>query len=60
MRAGLHGLRLCPEVFWALTPYELTLMLGMSTGQGALTRDRLEELARAFPDGAGPDTTDKD
>lgn len=28
MRAGMQGLRLTPEAFWALTPAELQMMLG--------------------------------
>lgn len=50
MRAGLLGLRLRPDAFWALTPAELLLMLGQGSGTAPLTRARLEELARAFPD----------
>ena len=51
LRAGLVRLRLKPAEFWALTPHELMLMLGL--GQGGPTpmaRARLDELARAFPD----------
>jgi uncharacterized phage protein (TIGR02216 family) len=51
MRAGIGGLRLRPAEFWALTPGELALMLGISPdGARGLTRSRLEELVRAFPD----------
>ncbi len=50
MRAGLHGLRLRPEQFWALTPAELRIMLGAEQAVPPLTRARLEELAAAFPD----------
>ena len=51
MRLGLKGLGLRPEEFWALTPIELMLMLGLEGGGNApLGRDRLEQLARAFPD----------
>ncbi len=50
MQAGISGLRLTPDVFWALTPAELALMLGAGTGPVPLNRARLEELARAFPD----------
>jgi len=53
MRAGVRGLGLRPDQFWALTPAELALMLGERGGTGApLTRDRLEELAAAYPDRA--------
>lgn len=59
MRAGLHGLGLSPAEFWCLTPVELRLMLGLGLGPGAgaaaLTRARLEELVRAFPDGCRGD-----
>ncbi len=51
MRAGLVGLRLTPAQFWALTPAELALMLGIEAGAGGqMTRDRLAQLAARFPD----------
>lgn len=50
MRAGLRDLRLTPEQFWRLTPQELRIMLGAEPAAPALTRARLDELARAFPD----------
>lgn len=50
--AGLSGLGLRPADFWALTPAELMLMLGVGGGGGALTRNRLEQLIAAFPDDA--------
>lgn len=51
MRLGMHGLGLRPHEFWALTPAELTLMIGRDgAGAAALDRARLEDLARAFPD----------
>ncbi|WP_199178551.1 rcc01693 family protein [Acidimangrovimonas sediminis] len=50
MRAGLGTLGLEPRAFWALTPVELMLMLGIGGGAGPLTRVRLEELAAAYPD----------
>lgn len=50
MRAGLHDLRLAPEQFWRLTPAELRIMLGVGNVTPPLTRARLDELARAFPD----------
>jgi uncharacterized phage protein (TIGR02216 family) len=53
MRAGMTGLRLPPEVFWRLTPLELRLMLGAEEAVPPLTRARLDELARAFPDVRG-------
>lgn len=53
MRAGLQGLGLEPAAFWRLTPAELRIMLGVDAGAPPLTRARLEELARAFPDRKG-------
>ena len=53
MRAGIRGAGLRPAEFWALTPAELVLMLGGGTGSAPLTRGRLEELARAYPDESG-------
>ena len=50
MRAGMRGLGLRPEQFWALTPAELALMLGVEAGEPAMTRDRLSELAARYPD----------
>lgn len=50
--ARLGGLGLTPAAFWALTPAELALMLGIEPGKGgAMTRDRLAELAARYPDG---------
>lgn len=50
MRAGLHGLGLTPWEFWALSPVELETMLGAVGGAAPLGRERLAELAEAFPD----------
>ncbi|TCP42328.1 rcc01693 family protein [Rhodovulum marinum] len=50
MKAGIRGLGLRPAEFWALTPAELMLMLGAVGGPAPMSRARLEELARAFPD----------
>lgn len=50
MRAGMQGLRLRPEQFWALSPAELLLMLGQGGGDAPLSRARLEALAEAYPD----------
>lgn len=50
MRLGLRELGLSPAEFWALTPAELLVKLGLEAGRPALTRARLEELARAYPD----------
>ena len=50
MRAGLRGLGLRPDEFWALTPAELLLMLGEAGAAAPLNRARLDALAAAFPD----------
>lgn len=50
MRAGMGRLGLLPDQFWALTPAELALMLGVEAGASGMTRERLEELAGRFPD----------
>jgi uncharacterized phage protein (TIGR02216 family) len=50
MRAGMQGLGLTPDAFWALTPAELLMMLGDSAGPAPMGRDRLEALAARFPD----------
>lgn len=50
LRAGLSQLRLSPTVFWALTPVELMMMLGLDRAAPPMGRSRLAELLRAFPD----------
>lgn len=50
MRAGLRGLGLRPDQFWALTPAELALMMGVEAGPPAMTRGRLAELTARYPD----------
>lgn len=55
MRAGIRGLGLRPEEFWRLTPAELMIMLGGDAGGAPLSRARLDELARAYPDGGFAD-----
>ena len=57
MRAGLHHLRLRPAEFWALTPAELQIMLGLTQTAGPMGRTQLDALLRAFPDHA-KDTDD--
>lgn len=59
LRAGLAGLGLTPREFWALTPAELMLMLGDPQARAPLSRARLAELARAWPDRA-PETKEDD
>lgn len=48
VRQGGLGLR--PVEFWALTPAELALMLGIEAGARGMTRNRLAELAARYPD----------
>ena len=60
MRAGLQGLALTPEQFWALTPAELLMMLGGGQGGAApMGRAGLEALAARFPD-TRPDRKDRE
>ncbi|QYX56707.1 phage tail assembly chaperone [Roseovarius sp. SCSIO 43702] len=49
MRAGHIRLGLQPAEFWALTPAELSLMLGHG-GPAPMASDRLRELMDAYPD----------
>lgn len=50
MRAGLHGLRLKPDDFWALTPVELQVMLGAAGAQSPMLSGGLAALMAAYPD----------
>lgn len=50
MRAGLVQLRLAPQEFWALTPAELKIKLGLDAQNTAMNRARLTELLGDFPD----------
>ena len=50
MRAGLHDLRLNPRDFWALTPAELQIMLGLDKRLMPMARDQFEALRAAYPD----------
>lgn len=50
MRAGIKGLGLSPDVFWAMTPAELAIMFGTSSGKGPLLSDGLATLMAAYPD----------
>ena len=50
MRAGLHGLRLTPDAFWALTPAELQMMLGSKAGEAPMLSAGLAALMAAYPD----------
>lgn len=49
-RIGLCQLGLRPADFWALTPIELLLMLGVDPAQSPMERSRLAELERLHPD----------
>ncbi len=48
MRAGIRGLGLRPEQFWALSPAELVLMLGDAGAIAPVGRARLAELERLY------------
>ncbi|MCX7560074.1 phage tail assembly chaperone [Sulfitobacter sp. F26204] len=50
MRVGLHVLGLEPDVFWALTPVELRLMLGTSGVALPMLSEGLAALMAAYPD----------
>jgi uncharacterized phage protein (TIGR02216 family) len=50
MRAGMQGLGLTPDAFWALTPAELQVMLGDPAKTGPLLSSGLEALMAAYPD----------
>lgn len=50
MRAGLHGLGLSPDIFWALTPGELQMMLGSKAGNSPMLSEGLAALMAAYPD----------
>lgn len=60
MRAGMGRLGLGPREFWALTPAELMLMLGLDGGAAPLTRARLDALAAQFPDIAKGEGDERD
>ena len=50
LRTGVRGLGLRPAEFWALTPAEFRLMLGIDAGQAPMGRSALEALSQAYPD----------
>ncbi|MGX9354131.1 rcc01693 family protein [Roseobacteraceae bacterium S113] len=58
IRAGLRTLGLKPDEFWALTPAELMVMLGVGGDGAPLSRTGLEQLIAAFPDEDGKGTDD--
>lgn len=53
LKLGLCQLRLTPAEFWRLTPAELLIMLGLEASGPPMTRARLDDLAKSFPDGGG-------
>ena len=46
----LGGLRLNPDEFWAMTPYEFQLLIGHTRTFAPLNRRRLTELVEKYPD----------
>ncbi len=50
LRAGVRGLRLRPAEFWALTPAEFRLMMGIDASSAPMGKTALDALARAYPD----------
>lgn len=44
LKAGVQGAGLRPDQVWALTPYELSVVLGTDAGAAPLNRARLMEL----------------
>lgn len=50
MRFGLCSLRMSPDEFWSLTPYELMMLGGMDAPTHHLGRDGLRGLMDRFPD----------
>lgn len=50
MSAGMRGLGLRPADFWALTPAELTFLLGSDGKSYGMDRAGFEALAMRFPD----------
>jgi uncharacterized phage protein (TIGR02216 family) len=53
MDIGLHQLGLSTTEFWHLTPFELTVKMGLKQGQSnVMTRSVLSDLINKFPDKA--------
>ena len=50
MRPGCRRAGLRPAEFWALTPAELMMVLGVEPGAAPMGRARLEALAARYPD----------
>lgn len=55
LKAGVQGAGLRPGEVWALTPYELSVVLGTQAGQPPLNRARLMELDALYGGAAGGD-----
>lgn len=54
LRACVGRLRMAPEAFWALSPNECALLLGLGEGRG-LGRAELAALMARHPDEKEPD-----
>jgi uncharacterized phage protein (TIGR02216 family) len=53
MHIGLHQLGLSTYEFWNLTPFELTVKMGLRSGQlNVMSRTGLDDLINKFPDKA--------
>jgi len=50
LRTGVRNLGLRPAEFWALTPAEFRLMMGIDAGAAPMQRSALEALSQAYPD----------
>lgn len=50
LRVGVRGMRLRPAEFWALTPAEFRLMMGIDASTAPMGRASLEALSQAYPD----------
>lgn len=50
LKAAIDMRGLKPAEFWALTPAELSLMLGQAAGLRPLDRSGLDALLSAYPD----------
>lgn len=53
LRIGVQQAGLRPGEFWALTPFELMLILGFDGSEKPLNRARLAELEREFSQNRG-------
>ena len=50
---GLGVLKLSPDAFWRMTPRELAYAIEAASGRSApLTRTRLDEMRKRYPDGS--------